>query len=212
MIKSLLRTLSLGTMALVVCFFVFGSSAAANSNGDNLNLTPQQQQAIKQAKKETNYVREHWDTMYQPNQNHKENQKRTVSTFSGAIGGPGDILVTLDSASSSSFAWVGGHAALVYSTSKTIESFGNKGNKNGVRYWPNNWKTRYNDLKAMGVSGSTANEHLNAANYGSNQIGEPYNYNFFDVNEMMHFIVRSLYGPLGTNRGITLMTAELFGL
>lgn len=99
---------------------------------------------------------------------------------SSRVGLPGDVLVSLDSASLS---MIIGHAAIVsHSSDTTIESF--KGNYSplgidGVQYYTNVW---HNKKGAFWLRAKRASSSLNtgAVNYASNQVGKPYNMNFFD--------------------------------
>ncbi len=111
----------------------------------------------------------------------------------GAVGLPGDILVTLDGTSSGSLAWHGGHAAVVADVSGyTVESLGNKGDMNGVRHWVNDWTTRYGKVKGLRGSGADETDYSYAASYARLQIGKPYNYNFFNIEKTSSFYYSQL--------------------
>lgn len=96
------------------------------------------------------------------------------------VGLPGDVLVSLDSASSS---MIIGHAAIVsHSSDTTIESFKENYSPigvDGVQYYTNVW---HNKKGAFWLRAKKASAALNTAavNYASNQVGKPYNINFLD--------------------------------
>ncbi|WP_077614712.1 YiiX/YebB-like N1pC/P60 family cysteine hydrolase [Caenibacillus caldisaponilyticus] len=104
----------------------------------------------------------------------------------------GMIYVTLSSSSSGSSAWAGGHAGISYSSKYTIESFGNKGDKNGVRKWSNTWEKRYKHFYALGVGTTTLDDDKKAADKANSYIGKPYNYNFFYINQNNSFYCSQL--------------------
>lgn len=129
-------------------------------------------------------------------------QKQEMGAMAGSIGKPGDILVTLKGKSSSSFAWAGGHAGIVSDVSGyVVESFGNKGDLNGVRHWPNDWATRYSHVRGLWVSGANTTHYNNAAAYARSQIGKPYNYNFFNVSTTNSFYCSQLVWRAWYNQG-----------
>ncbi|WP_322922808.1 YiiX/YebB-like N1pC/P60 family cysteine hydrolase [Paenibacillus campi] len=113
---------------------------------------------------------------------------------------PGQFLVTTDTASSASSAWAGGHAAIVYSGYYTIESFGNRGNENGVRLWSNDWNTRYSHFQLRSVSGTTAQQDTNAAYAAYSFLNKPYNYNFFNINQTNSFYCSQLVWYVFNNK------------
>jgi uncharacterized protein YycO len=128
--------------------------------------------------------------------------RQQVGAMSGEVGIYGDILVTLDGTSSSSFAWAGGHAGVVSDVpGYVVESFGNKGSLNGVRHWPNDWATRYSNVYGLWVSGATDYNYAYAASYSRAQIGLPYNYNFFDIYTTSAFYCSQLVWRAWYNQG-----------
>jgi len=86
----------------------------------------------------------------------------------------GNYLVTTDG-------WVGqiplpGHAGMVYSSSLTIESFAD-----GVNWHLySHWEDDYDKVFEYYVN-AYGNQPVYAVQYATQQIGDPYNYNFFNV-------------------------------
>lgn len=81
------------------------------------------------------------------------------------IGSKGDVLISTDSLTD--------HVAIVYSKYLLIEAHpDNAGGK--VDYRDNNWKSRYKNIKAMYVKGSSGTQKSNAAEFARAQIGDPY--------------------------------------
>ena len=82
-----------------------------------------------------------------------------------------------------------GHSGLVYSSSFVLESYGNKVNQNGVRFWPNDWDTRYpSHTYLRSVSSTTVAQDAKAADYAYwNWLGYPYNWNFFNISTRSSF-------------------------
>jgi uncharacterized protein YycO len=185
--------------AFLVSLLMFPYPSFASQS---LFLTPQQQQDVWQAKIRTQKAIANWN-------NHVSSRPgRTANSelkSQGAIGAPGDILVTLDGTSSGSLAWAGGHAAVVSDVSGyTVESFGNKGNLNGVRHWINDWTTRYEKVKGLRVNGANLSDYSYAASYARQQIGKPYNYNFFNIETTNSFYCSQLVWRAFYNRGFDL--------
>ncbi|MBA4600985.1 YiiX/YebB-like N1pC/P60 family cysteine hydrolase [Thermoactinomyces mirandus] len=166
------------------------------------SLTPEQQQDVLRAKARTQKAIATWDNQisHQPDRKSSSGIKAQA-----AIGLPGDILVTLDGTSSGSLSWAGGHAAVVSDLSGyTVESFGNKGDLNGVRHWINDWTTRYEKVKGLRVSGASNADYSYAASYARAQIGKPYNYNFFNIETTSSFYCSQLVWRAFYNRGFDL--------
>lgn len=114
---------------------------------------------------------------------------RTLPTivFTGTgLGSTGDILVTYDGGVSSSLLFLPGHAAIVALDREfTVESYPwqfpiykSPTKKDGVQYLLNEWgkKTKVFGLR---VNGAPYSAYVNAATYAEQQIGKPYNLNFF---------------------------------
>ncbi|WP_058306267.1 hypothetical protein [Gracilibacillus massiliensis] len=168
-----------------VLFFLGASGLAvsASENEESQNLTDVELQELNQAKKDTQYFLNNPDAIkVETNSKDVKADEEPISAqSSGVVGSVGDVLVTLDGTSSGSSSWAGGHAGIVYSSQVVLESFGNKGAQNGVRYWPNDWGTRYNDVTGVRPKGSPSRaDYVNAKNYANAQELEPYNYNFFN--------------------------------
>ncbi|WP_051272054.1 YiiX/YebB-like N1pC/P60 family cysteine hydrolase [Shimazuella kribbensis] len=134
--------------------------------------------------------------------NIQDEQMESLFVTGNAIGEPGDILVTLDG-TSAGFEWAGGHTGVVSDVpGYVVESFGNKSiEKNGVRHWVNDWKTRYKKVKALWVEGATLNDYAYAASYNREQIGKAYNYNFFNIKTTTRFYCSQLVWRAWYNRG-----------
>lgn len=88
---------------------------------------------------------------------------------SSALGTKGDILITYDTGSVSS--WNYGHAAIVrWDSAYIIEAMP----KDGVRYHANNWKTRYSNWKGLWVKGASDTDYTDAQAYARGQLGKKY--------------------------------------
>ncbi|MGA9174940.1 MAG: YiiX/YebB-like N1pC/P60 family cysteine hydrolase [Thermoactinomyces sp.] len=178
-LKKLTLLLSSSFLAVSLLFPALASASPPS-------FTPEQLKEIAKAEQKTRYVAAHWKEIKQV----KKPSSSSVSIQS--VGQAGDILVTLDGTSSSSM-WAGGHAGVVSDVSGyVVESFGNKGDLNGVRHWPNDWDTRYNQVKGLRVNGATSGDYAYAASYARQQIGKPYNYNFFDITTTSSFYCSQL--------------------
>ncbi|SDZ31078.1 Permuted papain-like amidase enzyme, YaeF/YiiX, C92 family [Evansella caseinilytica] len=113
------------------------------------------------------------------------------------LGKKGNILVTLDSSSSSGY--FGGHAAIVsdYSSNWTVEAFA-KGfspqspKESGVMWQINNWRTRYKTVAGYNVKGATSTDYSKAGKYAESQIGKPYNFDFTDKKTTSSFYCSQL--------------------
>lgn len=175
-------------------------------------LTEEQLQEIDEKKQQTEELKNNWDkievSQYDPREIElSENIDVSLETNSvgyDSIGDYGDILVTLDSASSSSSAWAGGHAGLVENTNYVFESFGNKGDLNGVRRWPNDWKTRYRSVTGLRVNGASNSDYQNAVAEAKKHLGKPYNYDFFNITTTTKFYCSQLVWRAWKNQGFDL--------
>lgn len=167
-----------------------------------LNLTEEQAAEVKMKKAQTEELRMNWNQR-------KEEVKKTLKEeasvqVAGCIGSYGDILVTLDGLSIGSLAWAGGHAGLVEDSNTVIECFGNKGNLNGVRRWPNDWAIRYDGVNGLRVNGATLAKYQAAKAEGGKHVGKPYNYNFFYITTTNSFYCSQLVWRAWYNQGFDL--------
>jgi uncharacterized protein YycO len=105
---------------------------------------------------------------------------------------PGIFMVSMNDSSASVTSFAGGHGAMVYSNLNTIEAYGNRSSGNGVYYYPNNWETRYQNMVARSVSGTTVDQDKQAAIRASQQVGKAYNYNFWDIDQDNSFYCSQL--------------------
>ncbi|AKM17707.1 Uncharacterized distant relative of cell wall-associated hydrolases [[Flavobacterium] thermophilum] len=131
----------------------------------NLINEPVDQEAVK---KEIEWMKKNAPDKY--NQVISGQQAKGVSALasSGALGTNGDILITYDSESSG---WNHGHAAIVrWDGEYIIEAWPGE----GVRYYVNNWKTRWKTWKGLWVKGAMGEDYTSAQSYARAQIGEPY--------------------------------------
>ncbi|SDJ06049.1 YiiX/YebB-like N1pC/P60 family cysteine hydrolase [Alteribacillus bidgolensis] len=113
----------------------------------------------------------------------EESEAFSASSTDSILGSYGDVLVTLDSSSSSGY--FGGHAAIVsdYSDNWTLESFmagfsSQSPDEDGVMWQINNWKTRYDTVAGYWPQASGSSDYKEAALYAENQLHEPYNTDF----------------------------------
>ncbi|KHD34617.1 hydrolase [Clostridium acetobutylicum] len=96
----------------------------------------------------------------------------------------GVILVTRDS---NTMGIHYGHAGIIWDASTTVES-----EPSGVERYPNTWKSRYNTIKGITVNSTTAEQDKEAADWCNNQVGKPYNWNFFNINTRDKFYCSQL--------------------
>ncbi len=96
----------------------------------------------------------------------------------------GSILVTDDGSLGS----LVGHAGIVYSPTKTIESFPD----GGVAYYDNDWNTRYKTVYGAEVINISSEESDDAAERAKQYIGKPYNWNFMRPNTVNSFYCSQL--------------------
>lgn len=75
-----------------------------------------------------------------------------------------------------------GHAAIIYSASYVVESV-----SEGVVLGKNNWNTTRDTCYGVTVSGTTANQDAQAADYCYSKINKPYNYNYYDMGTRSKF-------------------------
>lgn len=171
-----------------------------------VGLTAEQLAEINMKKAETENMKKNWDQVKAKLDNTVDVKKGEVSlqAVAGCIGSYGDILVTLDGLSSGSSAWAGGHAGLVEDSNTVIECFGNKGDLNGVRRWPNDWANRYSDVTGLRIYGATLAQYSAALAEGQKHIGKPYNYNFFYISTTNSFYCSQLCWRAWVNQGYDL--------
>lgn len=202
------------SFAVVFSSIFVGGNVTYASSEEEITLTPEQQLEIEEAKKRTEEVLNSKDDGLNPNDLEEYALQKGLSLSSvdeittqssSAVGTYGDILVTLSSSSSGSSSWAGGHAGVVSNASGyVVESFGNKGDKNGVRHWTNNWKTRYSHVRGLYVKGASGSDYSYAASYARGKIGSPYNYNFFNKTTTSSFYCSQLAWRAWYNKGYDL--------
>ncbi len=181
-------------VAVLLLSSVGSAFAAGNEVKSDLVLTKKQQEEIKQAKMKTESLKKKWESRKGPKYHGDQKVSNGVSIQAGYYSRPGMFLVTLDTASSSSSAWAGGHAGMVYSDYYVIESWGNQGEAlNGVNLWPNDWDTRYTHMELRSASDTTVSEDEQAADKAFSYAGNtPYNINFFYINQDSSFYCSQL--------------------
>lgn len=189
------------TTTLLVSGFVLGTSSYTSAEeSEELILTQEQQEELDLAKQRTEEVINNWEDVKPV-----ELENLDVNDIGiYAVGSGGDILVTLDTVSSGSSAWAGGHAGIVYDNTTVVESFGNKGDLNGVRKWANDWNTRYDHFKQLRVSGASSTNYSSAKSYASTKVGLPYNYNFFNIDTTSSFYCSQLVWRAWNHQGYDL--------
>ena len=110
-----------------------------------------------------------------------------------AWGEAGDILVSYE-IDSGSAAIGAGHAAIVSTNhKKTIESYAESFSPvsmDGVVYLKNEWKKNSNSF--LGIVESSDKKRKAAAKYAFNQLGKPYNWNFFNKTATSKFYCSQL--------------------
>lgn len=171
-------------LVTIFTMVAFSSAFGADQVLEEISLTKKQISELEKAKKETQRLKEEWSKREKPTFHEDKKMKSSNGTDDITIQSSGSFrsgiyLVTLDSSSTSSSAWAGGHAGIVGSdTSKAVESFANK-SPMGVQYWPNDWTTRYSHFTAYTVDNTTISQDEAAASKAVEQIGKPYNLNFW---------------------------------
>lgn len=75
-----------------------------------------------------------------------------------------------------------GHAAIIYNSTTVVESL-----SEGVTTGPNNWNKVRSKTYGVTVSGTTATQDSNAANWCYNQRGKSYNWNYLNVSTRSSF-------------------------
>lgn len=124
---------------------------------------------------------------------------------SDALGTVGDILVNFKMNSSGSTSSFVGHAAIVSSKEHiTIESFSkafSPKNVHGVERYTNNWERRPGAM-LLRPKDASARQYSSSANYAFNQLGKPYNGNFFNKNRTDQFYCSQLVWRAWLESGI----------
>ncbi|MFB1051875.1 YiiX/YebB-like N1pC/P60 family cysteine hydrolase [Paraliobacillus sp. JSM ZJ581] len=94
-----------------------------------------------------------------------------------------------------------GHAGMVLSPKKTVESFP----KGGVQYRYDKWYRRYKKVWGITTRGTSASKDAAAADWANLQIGKPYNKNFFNIETTSKFYCSQLvYKAVKTKAGVNL--------
>ncbi|MGF9821242.1 YiiX/YebB-like N1pC/P60 family cysteine hydrolase [Brevibacillus agri] len=127
--------------------------------------------------------------------NKNSDQKKAMLSTSGSVGTYGDILVS-PAVNKVDHLYVG-HAAIVYDESYTIEAWPD----GGVKKMPNNWANRYSKLKGLYVSGAEGTHYKAARSYANYQIGDEYNWAFFDKRKENQFYCSQLVWRAWYNQG-----------
>lgn len=97
-----------------------------------------------------------------------------------------------------------GHAAIVYSSSKVVESI-----SSGVVLGNNNWSSTKKTCYGLSVIGTSMENDAAAANWSYRQIGKPYNYNYLNRDRRDKFYCSQLvWAAYKDNFGIDLDTSE----
>lgn len=93
-----------------------------------------------------------------------------------------------------------GHAAIVYSSSRVVESL-----ENGVVTGANDWNTSKSTCYGLSVIGTSTSEDKEAANWCYDQLGKPYNWNYFNTSTRDKFYCSQLvWAAFYDNFGIDL--------
>lgn len=80
-----------------------------------------------------------------------------------------------------------GHAAIIYSKTKVVESVAS-----GVSWGKNNWKSTKKTVFGVGVKATSEKQDAKAADWCKKRIGKAYNYNYFNVNTREKFYCSQL--------------------
>ncbi|MGG6359110.1 YiiX/YebB-like N1pC/P60 family cysteine hydrolase [Peribacillus frigoritolerans] len=194
MLKMFFATLCITTILL-------GSTISAQA-ADTETVQPSQKEIEKMlddAKKETEFAKKNWNKIAKEKieEGKKEgNRKKSDSTLSTMATGTanfttGDLLVTMDSTyGSAGFRY--GHAAIVYTSNEyTIESYDTTGVK---KFAMTKWKPggKIDTMIALWVKGATSTDYGQAKSYSGSQIGDPYNYSFWDSDRSDKFYCSQL--------------------
>ena len=75
-----------------------------------------------------------------------------------------------------------GHAAIVLNQSRVVESL-----SSGVAIRSNNWRSTKKIIYGVTVNATNNTQDARAAQWCVNQVGKPYNWNYFDINTRKKF-------------------------
>ena len=96
-----------------------------------------------------------------------------------------------------------GHAAIIYSSTRVVESL-----ENGVVMGANDWNTSESTCYGVTVRGTTTSEDASAANWCYRQLGKSYNFNYFNTGTREKFYCSQLvWAAFYDNYGIDLSTS-----
>lgn len=99
-----------------------------------------------------------------------------------------------------------GHAAIVYSSNRVVESL-----ENGVVTGANNWNTSKSTCYGVTVKGTTTSEDADAADWCYNQLNKPYNWIWMDKERRDAFYCSHLvYAAFIDKYGINIDTDAFF--
>lgn len=159
-----------------VLVLTFPAQAHASPPGEELAPSQEEIEAVAPSQAEIDAVKAAVDAKpICPSKNEATIEKSSVSAAS--LGSyptfKGTILVTQDK-----FAGIipSGHAAIIFRYDTVIESL-----QDGVTWGANDWNVTKNTAYGAEVISTSSEQDQVAANRCYNQIGKPYNYNFFDI-------------------------------
>jgi uncharacterized protein YycO len=185
-------------LSLIVLFgLLAGAGGAHAANQAKAGLTPAEQTEVNKAKLRTEQAEKEMETQKKPvffgDKPDKQNNASGVHTLASAPNWKrkGVFFVELETSSSGSLSWAGGHAGISYNNYYTVESWG-KGNKRGVQLWDNDWNIRYTHFEALTTHSTTTEQDAATADKAYSYIGKPYNYNFFNINQSNSFYCSQL--------------------
>lgn len=96
-----------------------------------------------------------------------------------------------------------GHAAIIYSSTRVVESL-----ENGVVMGANDWNTSKSTCYGVTVRGTTISEDASAATWCYRQLGKAYNFNYFNTGTRTKFYCSQLvWAAFYDNYGIDLSTS-----
>lgn len=97
-----------------------------------------------------------------------------------------------------------GHAAIVWNKSNVIEAL-----SKGITWGNNNWNIRKKTCYGVSVKSTTINNDRGAANWCRDQMGKPYNYNYFNVKTRSKFYCSQLiWAAYKDKYGVDLNTSK----
>ncbi|NKQ22656.1 YiiX/YebB-like N1pC/P60 family cysteine hydrolase [Brevibacillus laterosporus] len=188
----------------ILTAFALTTNAFAMDTQEELVLTKEQEQEVKEAKERTkNFTQSLKGNKIVKNQLQdfkidslkKKNLSGDSATMAVDDEYPtrsGVILVTTDFSSDTSSGWVGGHAGIIYSKSTTVEAYGLPG-KYGVLKLKNDWNKRgLDNFVAVTLKRTSTKDDDKASNWAYDQIDKGYNYNFWDIETRKRFYCSQL--------------------